>query len=126
MPEFVAIWPDSKVINVLELTVSTNTTDGLDQGRTRKQLKQEYLSLVGDLEGKGRKTSYDIVEIASLGHITESSCEAVSDFFPSVTLRKLHHSLLVAARVSVSCSHQIFLAHKSPVWFETRPLFNPI
>ena len=64
-PVMIAIWPYRKSINLLnlELTVPANSTDGFNMAHSWKQLKQRYLSLVGNL---GWKVHYDIVEIGSL------------------------------------------------------------
>ena len=47
-------------INLLELTVCSNTVEGFSGARARKQSKQVYIELVGDLEASGYSTTYDI------------------------------------------------------------------
>ena len=53
-------------IRILELTVPSNTPDGLKNARDRKQNKQEYGSLLTDIEVKGWNVTYDTIEIGSL------------------------------------------------------------
>ena len=50
-----------KNIKLLELTVCSNTLQGLQSACTRKQSKQVYVSLLNDLESIGYTVSYDTV-----------------------------------------------------------------
>ena len=71
----------------------TNTSNGLAQATSRKSKKLEYLFLFGDLENIGWKTHYDTVGIGALGHLPQSSCEAVANFLP-VAQTPVFHALL--------------------------------
>ena len=66
------------------------------------------------------------VEIGSLGHLPQLSCMAVCGFLSSANVGAVLHILLEAARISIACSHQIFLAHKQLNWSGTRPLLTPL
>ena len=109
-------------IRMLELTVPTNTPEGLRNARDRKQNKTEYGILCVDLEDKGWIVSYDTIEIGSLGHYTSSASEAVILTLPLEHIQSTKRILQEAAKTAISCSQQIFLAHKLPDWNPTRPL----
>ena len=67
-------------IRLLELTICSNTIEGFSNARSRKQSKQEYAELVGDLESKGYSVTYDTIEVGSLGHYTPSTHKALRLF----------------------------------------------
>ena len=125
-PDMVTVWTEEKKIHLLELTVPTNSPTGISQARSRKQNKPDYLFLVSDLGGMGWSTQYDTVEIGSIGHLPQLSCKAVCGFLSSVNVGAILHIRLEAARISIACSHQIFLAHKQLNRSGTRPLFTPL
>ena len=52
-------------ISLLELTVCSNTPDGFLNARQRKQSKQSYIELLGDLESAGYCVQYETLEIGS-------------------------------------------------------------
>ena len=87
------------------------------ESRTR-----EYGILCVDLEDKGWTVSYDTIEIGSLGHYTSSASEAVILTLPLEHIQSTKRILQEAAKTAISCSQQIFLAHKHPDWNPTRPL----
>ena len=109
-------------IRMLELTVPTNTPEGLRIARDRKQNKTEYGIPCVDLEDKGWTVSYDTIEIGSLGHYTSSTSETVILTLPLEHIQSTKRILQEAAKTAISCSQQIFLAHKRPDWNPTRPL----
>ena len=114
-----------KSIKLLELTVCGNTTEGFANARSRKQTKQDYISLLNDLESTGYTVSYDTIEVGSLGHCTHLTQRALRCFAPS-SLSKSQHSELIKrlARTSISCSHTIFMARESSEWDTHKPLFT--
>ena len=59
---------EGNVITLLELTIPINTKIGLQNARARKQAKDNYISLLGDLEARGFTSMLETVEIGSLGH----------------------------------------------------------
>ena len=67
-------------INLLELTVCSNTVEGFSGARARKQSKQVYIEVVGDLEASGYSTTYDTIEIGSLGHYIPATRKALNSF----------------------------------------------
>ena len=108
-------------LRILELTVPTNTPDGLRNARERKQNKPEYGSLINDLEATGLSVMYDTIEIGSLGHFTSATTEAIIQSIPFDRIQSANRILLEAAKVAIACSHQIFLAHKLSEWNSSKP-----
>ena len=123
-PDIVAIWPEKKSIYMLELTVPNNSISGLMQARVRKQHKEEYAFLISDLEDREWKVTYNTIEVGSLGHFSQTSNNAIGGFLMTIDPGSIQKIMIKAARVSISCSHQIFLAHKSSLWPSNRPLLN--
>ena len=109
-------------IRILELTVPSNTPDGLKNARDRKQNKQEYGSLLTDIEVKGWNVTYDTIEIGSLGHFTKFTSEALILTLPFEHIDQANKMLQGAASVAISCSHQIFMAHKQSEWNKSQPI----
>ena len=108
----------SKQIHLLELTIPTNSQKGLDQAREQKLNKPEYNYLISDLKVIGWSPS---IEIGSLGHLPSSSLEAISHIVSPDMVTSI---LLEAAKVIITCSHQIFMAHKLITWSSSRPMIN--
>ena len=80
-PDLVVV-ENQNTMRILELTIPTNTLDGLRNARERKQNKPEYGTLLTDLETRGWNVSYDTIEIGSLGHFTKPSIETINDTLP--------------------------------------------
>ena len=55
-------------VNILELTIPTNTREAVQAARKRKSEKPLYLQLISDLEDRGLSVSFGTLEIGSLGH----------------------------------------------------------
>ena len=70
-------------LRILELTIPSNTPDGLRNAREHKQNKQEYGSLITDLKAMSLLVEYDTIEIESLGHFTSATIEAIIYSIPS-------------------------------------------
>ena len=68
--------------------------------------------------------NYHTVEIGSLGHILPSAKEAIIDILPHDQTHLSFSILLQAAKVSITCSQQIFMTHKQIVWCSTRSLIT--
>ena len=67
-PDIVIIH-NTREIQILELTVPSNSKSALQNARIRKQNKENYNYLVNDLKDRKWNTTYHTVEISSLGHI---------------------------------------------------------
>ena len=67
-------------IKIPELTVCSNTREGFSNAQSRKQCKQMYTEMVGDLESRGYSVSYNTIEIGSLGHYTNQTLKALCNF----------------------------------------------
>ena len=65
---------------------------------------------------------YDTIEIGSLGHFTSSASEAIVLTLPLEHIQSTNRILQEAAKTAISCSQQIFLAHKQPDWNHTHLL----
>ena len=74
-------------VNLLELTIPTNTYEALQAARSRKSGKPLYLRLVGDLEDHGLSGSFLTLEIGSLGHFTTHHVKCLTSTF---SLSKQH------------------------------------
>ena len=57
----------------LELTVPTNTPDGLEDVRRRNQLKPSYITLLNDLKAAGLSSVLETIEIGTPGHYTNQT-----------------------------------------------------
>ena len=94
----------------------------LDQGNS---VSKGIIEMVGDLESRGYSVSYNTIEIGSLGHYTNLTLKALCNF-ASKSLTKSECSKLLnnVAKISISCSHTIFLARESCEWDTSRRLFT--
>ena len=94
----------------IELTIPTNTPQGIDQAKLRKQNKSEYNSLVEDIRTRAWSVNYDTIEIGSLGHFTKATIKAVKSILPSLLTdsrlasSQTNNLVRSASRVSISCS----------------------
>ena len=84
-------------ISLLELTVCSNTPDGFLNARQRKQSKQSYIELLGDLESAGYCVQYETLEIGSLGHYNRSAYQALRSLIPDL-LNKAQCTELLKSR----------------------------
>ena len=102
-------------IKILELTVCSNTVEGFSNARSRKQCKQMYIEMVGDLESRGYvySVSYNTIEIGSLGHYTNLTLKALCNFASELLTKSECSKHLNSAKISISCSLAIFLACES-------------
>ena len=108
----IVIVHSTREIQILELTVPSNFKSVLQNARVRKQNKENYNYLVNDLKDRKWNTTYHSVEIGSLGHIPPSAKEAIIDILPHDQIQLSPSILLKAAKVSITCSQHIFMAHK--------------
>ena len=68
-------------VNLLELTIPTNTYEALQAAKNRKLEKPLYLQLVSDLEDRGLSVSFLTLEIGSLGHFTPHAVKCLTSTF---------------------------------------------
>ena len=108
------------IILILELTVPTNTVDGLENARRRKQYKQEYGSLINDIVSAGHySVTYDTIEVGTLGHFTMDSIKSLRKALISRSDNSIKCSrsiLTKAAYISVLSSRFIFMAFNTKEW----------
>ena len=74
-PDIVII--EQKNIILLELTIPMNTKEGLSNARDRKQAKQNYISLIGDLTKLGYTAFLETIEIGALGHFNRDTISSL-------------------------------------------------
>ena len=100
---------DRRLVNLLELTIPTNTYKALQAARIRKSEKPLYLQLVSDLEDRGLSVSFQTLKIGSLGHITPYAVKYLTSTF---SLSK-QHVLSKLSKISIACSYHIFNSRNS-------------
>ena len=121
--------PDVVVIQnnhiiLLELTVPTNTPEGLQEARRQKQLKPNYLALLNDLETLGFQSVLETIEVGTLGHFNNQTIASLHALLPNLQRNSVRRILLDLSKTSVSCSAHIFNARLSTTWISppfTRP-----
>ena len=114
----------NNTILLVELTVSHNSKDSLNDAHRRKSEKVNYCSLLGDLEVLGLNATLIPLEIGSLGHWLQRSCETLAKHLPSAAKSRLKKILDEAARVAIAASHHIFLARQDQNWQKNKPLIG--
>ena len=83
-----------------------------------------YIEMVGDLESRSYSVSYNTIEISSLGHYTKLTLKALYNFASELLTKSECSKLLNSvAKISISCSHTIFLVCESCEWDTSRRLF---
>ena len=107
-PDIVVI--QNNRITLLELTVPTNTQEGLQEARTRKQLKPNYLALLNDLETLGFQSALETIEVGTLGHFSNQTIASLQAPLPNLRKNSVRRLLLGLSKTSVSCSAHIFKA----------------
>jgi len=66
------------------------------------------------LESRGYSVSYNTIKIGSLGHYTNQTLKALCNFASKLITKSECSKLLNSvAKISISCSHTVFLAHQS-------------
>ena len=81
-PDVVVI--QNNCITLLELTVPTNTPEGLQSARRRKQLKPNYLTLLNDLETLGLQSVLETIEVGTLGHFNNQTIASLHALLPNL------------------------------------------
>ena len=109
-------------VQLLELTVPTNTVQNLKNAKARKESKESYLSLLTDLESTNYTTDLATIEIGALGHFTKESVNALHKIIPSQPKKSISKSLLEQSKIATSCSAHIFNARLSTTWNQNTPL----
>ena len=92
-------------VNLLELTIPTNTYEALQAARSRKSEKPTYLQLVSDLEDRGLSVSFQTLEIGSLGHFTPHAVKCLTSIF---SLSK-QHARTYPLQIGKSLNHLFLL-----------------
>ena len=111
-------------ITLPELKVPTNTPEGLQEARRRKQLKPKYLALLNDLETLGFQSTLETIEVGTLGHFNNQTIASLHALLPNLRKNSVRCLLLGLSKTSVSCSAHIFNARLSTTWISppfTRP-----
>ena len=103
-------------ITLLELTVATNTPEGLHEARRRKQLKPNYLALLNDLETLGFQSALETIEVGTLGHFNNQTIASLHALLPNLRKNSVRRLLLSLSKTLVSCSAHIFNARLSTTW----------
>ena len=98
-PGMVAVWNGKRSIHLLELTIPDNSSTGLQEANSRKRNKQEYLSLVGDLECLGWLVRYTTLELSSLGHFLQTSNDSINYFLPAMDRCDIRKILIRSAKL---------------------------
>ena len=100
-------------ITLLELTVPTNTPEGLQEARRWKQLKPNYLALLNDLKTLGFQSALETIEVGTLGHFNNQTIASLHTLFPNLRKNSVRRLLLGLSKTSVSCSAHIFITRLS-------------
>ena len=110
-------------VNLLELTIPTNTYEALQAARSRKSEKPTYVQLVSDLEDRGLSVSFQTLEIGSLSHFTPYAVKCLTSTF---SLSKQHARTILSklAKVSIACSYHIFNSRNSLSWDSNKPFYT--
>ena len=106
-PDIVVLSRDGK-IRIAELTICTNSPEGLKNAKLRKTSKENYLQLLGDIKRKGIKATYTTIEIGALGHYAGDPVSLLSTSFPELNKKQWRHILDEAAKISIDCSQTIY------------------
>ena len=107
---------EGNVITLLELTIPINTKTGLQNARACKQAKDNYISLLGDLEARGFTSMLETVEIESLGHFSLDSINSLHSIISLLKRRSVRNLMLSLSRVAISCSQTIFNCRNQLEW----------
>jgi len=112
-PDIVIVWPNSKRLSIIELTVPFETN--LDSAKTRKTDK--YSSLCSDIRASGYTVDFWTLEIGSRGYVNKTNLSTIK------TLEKIFNYDVKAKCISVSLSklallgsYSIYNSRKEPVW----------
>ena len=114
-PDIVVLSRDGK-IRIAELTICTNSPEGLKNAKLRRTSKENYLQLLGDIKRKGIKATYTTIEIGALGHYAGDLVSLLSTSFPELNKKQWRHILDEAAKISIDCCQTIYLGRNLPHW----------
>jgi len=113
-PDIVLVRPREVIL--LELTISNNSPESLSNCKERKEYKQNYQLVLGDLDARGLSSLLYTIEIGALSHWLPCTCSALWRCFPSLNKSTTTRLLDLVASLVVAASHIIFHAQKSPMW----------
>ena len=120
-PDIVVYNSATSSVALLELTCPLDSEHHILSARSRKQSKPDYLQLLAEFDRLQISNYYETMEISVLGHYQLSSIQNIKKFTdfiqPSVVTKSIIRQILdSAARISVTCSHRIFMARNCCVW----------
>uniref|UniRef100_A0A1X7SDJ4 Uncharacterized protein n=1 Tax=Amphimedon queenslandica TaxID=400682 RepID=A0A1X7SDJ4_AMPQE len=98
-----------------------NTKDGLSNARERKHAKENYISLLGDLNSRGYSTSFESIEIGSLGHFQPATVSSLHSILNHLHRRTISKLLLTLSKSAITSSQIIFNCRKSTEWSTSHP-----
>ena len=110
-------------VNLLELTVPTNTNEALLAARKRKSEKPLYLQLVSDVEDRGLSVSFGTLEIGSLCHYTPCAVNCLTSTF-SMSKQLAKNILSKLSKISIACSYHIFNSRNSLSLDTNKPFYT--
>ena len=110
-------------VNLLELTVPTNTNEALLAARKRKSEKPLYLQLVSDLEDRGLSVSFETLEIGYMGHFTPCAVKCLTSTF-SMSKQLAKNILSKLSKIPIACSYHIFNSRNSLSWDANKPFYT--
>lgn len=113
-----------KEVLLLELTVPHNSLDSISNAHRRKEGKENYCSLLSDLEAKRFSAAYQAIEIGSLGHSLPRSLKTLRRHLPYIPKPDLQSMFDSAAKVAIAASYNIFLARREHSWNSNRSLLQ--
>ena len=102
-PDIVII--DGDVITLLELTIPINTKEGLQNARDRKLAKENYITLIRDLNTKGFKAEVETVDVGSLGNFSSDTIQSVRYLLNHLKCRS------ICTLLSLQISYIMFTSH---------------
>ena len=110
----------------IELTVPTNTPEGLQEACRWKQLKPNYLALLNDRpQNIGFQSALETIEVGTLGLFNNQTIASLHALLPNLRKNSVHRLLLGPhEQTSVSCSALIFNGRLSSSWTST-PFAHP-
>ena len=106
-----ALVVNERKLNILELTVCSNTNCGFEEVNRRKLHKQTYCQLISDLEAKGTEVAYTTLEIGSLNWSLPASSHSISSILHSRSLKSTAIPRLT--KPSILCLYHIFIIQET-------------
>ena len=98
--------------------VPYNSPESIANAHSRKEAKENYNMLLGDMEAKGYSASLLVIEIGSLGHSLTSTQAALSRHFriPSLSKQGVKKRFDESGKVAICASYFIVLERRDQLW----------